>query len=280
LFARNLIPYVLRAASGNSNREFEGATHVDALLLNPRNGFALLVEAKVLSDISYQVSFDVARNQIARTLDVMLDPNPMLATPLCNRDPGETLFLFQSPAIFKANPHARLYGWLLEDYRTSPSALSRDLPHRGDFDWGSVASRIGWLTWEECEAALPGSCRWLAREAAVSAPPMEVSEPSAISAIPDNLPYTLNTLFDKQQLEPLIADFESAVKRTIDRSLSQKLRQELLESDPPRLNRQTVLQLAKWCNTNNPVYWNGMDVARKISQLLFGCVIDRHRLNV
>jgi len=24
-------------------------------------------------------------------------------------------------------------------------------------------------------------------------------------------------------------------------------------------------QLAKWCNTNNPLYWDGMDIARKIS---------------
>ena len=70
------------------------------------------------------------------------------------------------------------------------------------------------------------------------------------------------------------------MKREKDRSLSQKLRQELLGSDPPYVKRETVLQLSKWCNTNNPLYGDGMDVARKISQLLFGCVLDRHELNV
>jgi hypothetical protein len=81
-------------------------------------------------------------------------------------------------------------------------------------------------------------------------------------------------------LESLIVDFEAAAKREIDRSLSQELRQELLESEPPSLKYPTLLQLAKWCNTKNPVYWDGMDVARKMSQLLFGCVVDRHSLNV
>lgn len=80
----NLIPYVLLGGFlvRVNNRDFEGATHVDALLLNPRNGFALLVEAKVLSDISYHVSFDVTWNQIARTVDVMLDSNSSLTPPL------------------------------------------------------------------------------------------------------------------------------------------------------------------------------------------------------
>ncbi len=132
---RNLIPYVLRAATRTGNRDFEGATHVDALLLNASNGFALLVEAKVLSDVSYQVSFDIARNQLARNIDVMLEQNPLLEPPLRDRDPEKSLFLFQSPAMFKTNPHVRLYGWLLQDYK-NPRAIARDLPHRGGRDWG------------------------------------------------------------------------------------------------------------------------------------------------
>ena len=275
---RNLIPYVLRAASRAGNRDFEGATHVDALLLNASNGFALLVEAKVLSDVSYQVSFDVARNQLARNIDVMLEQNPLLEPPLRDRDPDKTLFVFQSPAMFKKNPHVRLYGWLLQDYK-NPRAIARDLPHRGECDWTSVASRIGWLTWEDCEAVLPRSCKWLAMEANVpverNAPPQRPQP--ARSA---NLPYTLDPNFDKPRLEKLIAEFESSVKRGIDRSLALKLRNELFESEPPYVSRPTVLQLAKWCKTNNPLYWGGMDVARRISQLLFGCVVDRDSLNV
>jgi hypothetical protein len=69
---RQLIPYVLDAARRMNSRTLEGATHADALFLNLDNGFALLVESKVLSDISYHVSFDNFRNQIARSIDVAL----------------------------------------------------------------------------------------------------------------------------------------------------------------------------------------------------------------
>jgi hypothetical protein len=274
---RNLIPYVLRAASRAGNRDFEGATHVDALLLNASNGFALIVEAKVLSDVSYQVSFDVARNQLARNIDVMLEQNPLLERPLRERDTDKTLFVFQSPAMFKTNPHARLYGWLLQDYK-NPRAIARDLPHRGERDWKSVASRIGWLTWEDCEAVLPGSCKWLAMEA--SALVDQNARPQRPQPVLAALPYTLDLHFDKPRLKKLIAEFESSAKRGIDRSLAVKLRKELIDSDPPYVSRATILQLARWCKTNSPLYWDGMEVARKVSQLLFGCVVDRDALDV
>jgi hypothetical protein len=275
---RNLIPYVLRAASRAGNRDFEGATHVDALLVNATNGLAVLVEAKVLSDISYQVSFDVARNQLARNIDVMLEQNPLLEPPLRDRDPDKTLFVFQSPAMFKKNPHVRLYGWLLQDYK-NPDAISRDLPHRGERDWASVRSRIGWLTWEDCEAVLPGSCKWPAIDP--SAPVQSNAPPQRTQpALGATLPYTLDPNFDKSRLEKLIAEFESSAKRGIDRSLSVKLRSELLGSEPPSISRPTLLQLARWCRTNNALYWDGMDVARRISELLFGCILNRDMLNV
>lgn len=92
--------------------------------------------------------------------------------------------------------------------------------------------------------------------------------------------YTFNTDFDKSRLRSLIIDFESSVKRQQDLRLARKLRRELLDVDPPQFEHKTALQLAKWCNTDNPLYWGGMEVARKISQLLFGCVLDRRELNV
>jgi hypothetical protein len=274
---RNLIPYVIRAASRAGNRDFEGATHVDALLINASNGFALLVEAKVLSDISYQVSFDVARNQLARNIDVMLEQNPLLQSPLRDRDPEKSLFVFQSPAMFKKHPHVRLYGWLLQDYK-NPDAIARDLPHRGERNWSSVASRIGWLTWEDCEAVLPGSCKWLALEPSV--PVVRNARPQRPQPVlAAELPYTLDRTFEKARLERLIAEFESSAKRNIDRSLAVKLRNELIQSNPPYISRSTLLQLARWCHTNSPLYRDGMDMARKISELLFGCVVDRDKLN-
>ncbi len=38
-------------------------------------GVAVLFEAKVLSDISCRIEYDATRNQIARTIDVMLECN-------------------------------------------------------------------------------------------------------------------------------------------------------------------------------------------------------------
>jgi hypothetical protein len=168
LAERNLIPYVLRAAERSSNRDFEGSTRLDVLIINADNGFALVVEAKVLSDISYMVSFDIARNQIGRTVDVILEHNTRLAVPLRDRDPDETLFIFQSPAMFKTHRHTRLYGWLLDNYIKEPATLGRDLPHRSDTDWRAVVNRIGWITWEDCAVTLPGSCPWLLPKSAVA----------------------------------------------------------------------------------------------------------------
>jgi hypothetical protein len=161
---RHMVPYVLDAACKkgcDERREnLEGPTQVDALLLNSTNGFAVLFEAKVLSDTSYQVSFDTTRNQIARNIDVMLEKNNLPA-PLDKRDPNKTLFALVTPRLFKDNPSSRLYGWLMDDYMNGPKALARDLPHRKDIDLTNARKRIGWVTWEDCREILPPSCAWL-----------------------------------------------------------------------------------------------------------------------
>lgn len=90
--------------------------------------------------------------------------------------------------------------------------------------------------------------------------------------------YRLQLDFDRQELDRLLRQFTGVVRRTIDKSLATNLREELLSENPPSISRSTTQQLSKWCKTNNPVYWDGMDVAKKISELLFGCVIDRHVL--
>jgi hypothetical protein len=164
--SQHIIPYVRDAAYRLGcdviRRNLEGPTHVDALLLNKKSGFSVLFEAKVLSDISSQVSFDVMRNQVVRCVDVMLDKNPNLAEPLDRRDPDRSLFVLLTPKIFKENSHTRLYGWLMNSYMNKPEMLKRDMPHRGEeIDWANLSERLGWLTWEDCEEVLPGSCTWL-----------------------------------------------------------------------------------------------------------------------
>ena len=76
----------------------EGTTRTDAMLL-AANGVAAIFEAKVLSDISSHVTFDLARNQLARNIDVMLDANPTLAAPLNLRKPERTFLVRLTPAL-------------------------------------------------------------------------------------------------------------------------------------------------------------------------------------
>jgi hypothetical protein len=120
----------------------------------------VVFEAKVISDISADVQFDVLRNQIARTIDVMLDPNPHLQPPLSKRHPERTCFVLLTPEIFRKNPESRLYGWLLPAYQRDPILLQRHLPHRQLADLESVPKRLGWLTWEDCNRLHPGACPW------------------------------------------------------------------------------------------------------------------------
>jgi len=156
---RHLIPYILDSAYGKKN--LEGPTNVDAMLLNAPNGFAVVIEAKVLSDISYQITYDVIRNQIARNIDVMLENNPELCEPLKHRDPEKTLFLLVTPRIFKNNPTTRLYGYKFNEYKNDPSCLGRDLPHRTGCDLESISRRLGWLTWEDFKDVNQNCCKWL-----------------------------------------------------------------------------------------------------------------------
>ena len=156
---QQFIPYILDSDNGRKN--LEGPTNVDAILLNSKNGFAVVCEAKVLSDISYQVTYDVMRNQIARNVDVMLDENRNLCPPLDSRDPEKTLFLLLTPRTFQDNLSSRLYGYKLNEYKNNPKSLGQDLPHRRDRDWTAISKRLGWLTWEDCKEVNKNSCRWL-----------------------------------------------------------------------------------------------------------------------
>jgi hypothetical protein len=169
LESRQLTPYVLDAADRNERKRLEGPTHVDALLLNPHNGFSLLVEGKVTSDISSSVTFDDYRNQIARNIDVMLDKNPRIGEPLNRRDPERSLFALLTPRGFQFKPKTRLYGWVMDEYQTSPETLARDLPHRNGVDWVDVSRRLGWISYHDINSILPGACPWLGERLTVRA---------------------------------------------------------------------------------------------------------------
>jgi hypothetical protein len=159
---RQFIPHVLHAAHGKLH--LEGPTHLDAMLINPSNGFAVVVEAKVLSDISYQITYDATRNQMARIIDVMLDENNNLCEPLCRRNPERTLFLLLTPEMFKANHSCRLYSSKFNEYKTNLDALATDLPHRKNLNWLMIRRRLGWLTWEDFHRINRDCCPWLSEQ--------------------------------------------------------------------------------------------------------------------
>jgi hypothetical protein len=156
---RTPIPYA-REAAEKAGLRLEGATQVDAVLVNASNGVGILFEAKVLSDCSATVTYDVLRNQLARNIDVMLERQGHLPAPLSDRDPDLSYFVLLTPELFRRRPRSRLYGWLLNEYRERPAAIAEDLPHR-TADWPTVSQRIGWATFEDCKRIRPTACQWL-----------------------------------------------------------------------------------------------------------------------
>jgi hypothetical protein len=163
---RTMIPFV-RDRGPKAGQRLEGPTHVDAMLLAPETGTAVIFEAKVLSDLSTHVQFDATRNQLVRLIDVGLDPNPDLQYPLTTRIPDRTYVVLLTPELLSPrgaeDAHlSRLYGWLMPAYRDPWSGvLEKHLPHRSE-SLAGVHSRLGWATWEDIEAIRPGACSWLA----------------------------------------------------------------------------------------------------------------------
>jgi hypothetical protein len=156
--SRQFIPYVLECSQEKTN--LEGRTTVDAIFVNSDNGFAVIIEAKVLSDISYFITYDTMRNQMARIIDVMLEKNDNLTEILKKRDPDKTLFLLITPKIFKENPESRLYGYKFNEYKNNIEAISKDLPHRKNIS-KNLSKRLGWLTWEDFNEVNNKCCQWL-----------------------------------------------------------------------------------------------------------------------
>jgi hypothetical protein len=166
LAERAPIPYLKEQAAAGAR--LEGTTKADAMLLAPASGVAVIFEAKVLSDISTHVTFDLARNQLARTIDVMLEENPALPEPLSLRNPARTFLVLLTPALTQpgragdAISKSRLYGWLMPAYQDPHSSLlCEHLPHRDSRQLAEAAQRLGWASWEDCHAVLPSACAWL-----------------------------------------------------------------------------------------------------------------------
>ena len=112
--------------------------------------------------VSVQTTFDLTRNQIARTIDVMLEPAADLQWPLCKRNPDKSYFVLLTPEMFRKRPKTRLYGWLMNECHENPHTLGEHIPWRASLtDWYKVTQRMAWLTWEDCQRIVPTACPWL-----------------------------------------------------------------------------------------------------------------------
>jgi tellurite resistance protein len=86
--------------------------------------------------------------------------------------------------------------------------------------------------------------------------------------------------FDRMELGKLLGKFRANCRRLSDRTLADRIETELLKRKPSRPEASTYLRLAKWCRTDGNAYQEASTVAREISVLLFGRVLDRRELGV
>jgi len=142
---------------------FEGNTNLDLLIEGISNGkkTACFIEAKFLSDISYQTTYNPLRDQIIRNIDAGIDyvENPKNEVTFENFH-----FFLLTPEIFKPKSFgcakddlkqslgvdsSRLYCYKMEGYKKWEN-LKKALPHRqlDDNDWETLAQNIGWISFE------------------------------------------------------------------------------------------------------------------------------------
>lgn len=162
---QNIIPYLREKAQTNisNNKPLEGATNVDCIIINTTNNFSVIIEAKVLSDISYSVTYDCQRNQIIRNLDIMLESYNNLHENLNKKDPEKCLFILLTPRKFTSKPYSRLYSYKLEEYKNDPETIQKELSHRNISlnQARDISNRIGWLCWEDIKEVNPDCCIWM-----------------------------------------------------------------------------------------------------------------------
>ena len=84
---------------------------------------------------------------------------------------------------------------------------------------------------------------------------------------------------DEANLEALLEQFRQAVRRDMDRGLADEIQTQVLGLKHSWLTVSTTQKLARWCKTNGFPYQEGMPVAQRISQVLFGNILDRNLLN-
>jgi hypothetical protein len=114
----------------------EGESEIDVILESRR--FLIFLEAKLGSDVSAHTTHDPARNQIARNIDCLLEF-------AAGREPVFWML------VRDARPD-RMYVQLIEQYRSKPELLQRDLPHRNAELLRRISARLSIIRWRDLGA--------------------------------------------------------------------------------------------------------------------------------
>jgi len=122
----------------------EGTSKIDVVIEDEKN--LIFIEVKYLSDISSKTTFDFARNQIIRNIDVLL-------TNTNNKTP---YFILLSPSIFKNDEyakHSKLYNYKIKEYTDSDQnkalgAMKRDSGLETE-KLKKIQKNIFWATFED-----------------------------------------------------------------------------------------------------------------------------------
>ena len=129
----------------------EGTTEVDVTITTKKA--LIFIEAKYLSDIGTDVSYDPWRDQVVRNIDV--------GTYHAQRSKPrrEFFFILLTPKWDdEYEERSRLYWYKMRDYRQRPELLRAKLPHRDPtinpdceypIAFEVMARRIGWAYWAD-----------------------------------------------------------------------------------------------------------------------------------
>jgi len=151
----------------SENASFEGNTNLDLKIIGEQAGIkkTFFIEAKFLSDISYQIKYNPVRDQIIRNIDAGIDYMTNSGN-IENITFKDFYFLLLTPQIFRPlelgfrnksaidafiPERSRLYCYKMLEYKDYKN-LKNALPHRtglSDNQWNEIAGNIGWIIFED-----------------------------------------------------------------------------------------------------------------------------------
>lgn len=120
-------------ARANVPDPVEGSSEIDVVF--EQEELLVFVEAKLGSDVSMRTTYDPGRNQIIRNIDCLIERA------------GERLPMFWMLA--RDIEPSRGYVQLMNAYKSDPSLLARDLPHRNAKTLESIARNLTIMIWSD-----------------------------------------------------------------------------------------------------------------------------------